>query len=230
MRWRLRRWPKPQDQIHPGITARLDVVPLHRPETLKALQQLAAQPEQSQCIPAGVDDIWQASLRNHELRGSAALLQRIVKPCSPGEWSHVPIDCRLSSHPRPVHVVEGCTSCELLAPILGERPEHLRVHQGGGRCAEGERGCPLTRFWSGDEQLRQRYRDFRAGFDASQEDAGQPHNLAGDGRAFGVAVVTLQRARPRLRCGAGSRQPRNGRTADRPRPAGEAQGDGPQRR
>ncbi|MFM9087021.1 MAG: hypothetical protein ACKOPT_02545, partial [Cyanobium sp.] len=56
----------------------------------------------------GADTIWQASLRNHELRGSADLLQRINKPSALGEWSYIPIECKLSSHPKPVYVVQAC--------------------------------------------------------------------------------------------------------------------------
>jgi uncharacterized protein len=97
---------------------------------------------------AGMDYIWQASLRNHELRGSADLLQRIEKPSALGAWSYIPIECKLSSHPKPIYVVQACAYCELLEPILGERPKHFRLYLGGGRFAEGEQGYPVARFWS----------------------------------------------------------------------------------
>ena len=125
---------------------------------------------------SGVDYIWQASLRNQEMRGSADLLQRIDRPSALGDWSYIPIECKLSSHPKPVYVVQACAYCELLEPILGQRPEHFRLYLGGGRFAEGEHGYPVAHFWSWYEQLRQRYRTFRAGFDPSQE----PEDAPGD--------------------------------------------------
>lgn len=118
---------------------------------------------------AGVDVIWQASLHNDDLRGSADLLQRIDKPSALGEWSYIPIECKLSSHPKPIYVVQACAYCELLEPILGHRPEHFRLYLGGGRFEQGEQGYPVARFWSWYQQLRQRYRDFRAAFDPSHE-------------------------------------------------------------
>jgi uncharacterized protein len=125
---------------------------------------------------SGVAFIHQASLRNGELRGSADLLERIERPSALGNWSYIPIECKLSSHPKPIYVVQACAYCELLEPILGERPEHFKLYLGGSRFAEGEQGYPVARFWSWYEQLRQRYRTFRAGFDPSQE----PEDAPGD--------------------------------------------------
>jgi uncharacterized protein len=125
---------------------------------------------------SGADYIWQASLRNSEMRGSADLLERIDRPSALGEWSYIPIECKLSSHSKPIYLVQACAYCELLEPILGERPEHFKLYLGGGRFEEGEQGYPSARFWSWYQQLRQRYRDFRAAFDASQE----PEDAPGD--------------------------------------------------
>ncbi|MEB3167172.1 MAG: TM0106 family RecB-like putative nuclease [Synechococcaceae cyanobacterium] len=129
-----------------------------------------------EAMRSGAAYIWQASLRNAEMRGSADLLERIERPSALGEWSYMPIECKLSSHPRPIYLVQACAYCELLEPILGHRPEHFRLYLGGGRFEEGEQGYPTTRFWSWYEQLRQRYRDFRAAFDPAQE----PEDAPGD--------------------------------------------------
>ena len=40
---------------------------------------------------SGADYIWQASMRNSEMRGSADLLERIEEPSSIGDWSYIPI-------------------------------------------------------------------------------------------------------------------------------------------
>ena len=132
-----------------------------------------------EAMRAGYDYIHQASLRNDELRGSADLLQRIERPSALGAWSYIPIECKLSSHSKPIYLVQACAYCELLEPLLGHRPEHFKLYLGGRRFEQGELGYPVARFWSWYEQLRQRYRDFRANFDADQvpEDAPGDHGL-----------------------------------------------------
>jgi len=72
--------------------------------------------------------------------------------------------------------VQACAYCELLEPILGERPQHFKLYLGGRRFEQGEHGYPTVRFWSWYEQLRQRYRDFRASFDPKHE----PEDAPGD--------------------------------------------------
>ncbi|MCP9943028.1 MULTISPECIES: TM0106 family RecB-like putative nuclease [Synechococcales] len=123
--------------------------------------------------------IHQAALKNNEIRGWADLLERIERPSKLGDWSYIPIECKLSSHPKPIYLVQACAYCELLELILGERPEHFKLYLGGRRFEQGEHGYPTARFWSWYEQLRQRYRDFRAAFDPSQEpdDARGDHGL-----------------------------------------------------
>ena len=121
---------------------------------------------------SGADFIWQASLRNGEMRGSADLLERIEQPSALGDWSYIPIECKLSSHPKPIYLVQACAYCELLTPILGSRPERFKLYLGGGQF----RDYRSAEFWSWYELLRQRYRDFRASFDPSQE----PEDAPGD--------------------------------------------------
>ena len=121
---------------------------------------------------SGVDFIWQASMRNEEMRGSADLLERIDRPSALGGWSYIPIECKLSSHSKPIYLVQACAYCDLLTPILGQRPDRFKLYLGGRRFlayASGE-------FWGWHERLRQRYRDFRAAFDPKQE----PIDVPGD--------------------------------------------------
>lgn len=124
---------------------------------------------------SGVDFIWQASLRNSEMRGAADLLERIEEPSALGDWSYIPIECKLSSHPRPIYLVQACAYCELLEPILGARPTHFSLYLGGQRFQR----YAMADVGSWYEQLRCRYRDFRAGFDpgVEPEDAPGDHGL-----------------------------------------------------
>ena len=123
-------------------------------------------------MSSGADYIWQASLSNDEMRGSADLLERIEQPSKLGSWSYIPIECKLSSHSKPIYLVQACAYCELLTPILGDRPEQFKLYLGGAQF----KPYRSSEFWSWYEQLRQRYRDFRAGFDPNQE----PEDAPGD--------------------------------------------------
>ena len=58
-----------------------------------------------EAMRSGADYIWQASMRNVEMRGSADLMERIDRPSALGGWSYIPIECKLSSHPRPIYLV-----------------------------------------------------------------------------------------------------------------------------
>ena len=125
---------------------------------------------------SGVDFIWQASLRNAEMRGSADLLERIEEPSLLGSWSYIPIECKLSSHPKPIYIVQACAYCELLEPILGHIPDQFKLYLGGKKSEEQFQDYHRKDFWSWYELLRQRYRDFRSSFDASNE----PEDAPGD--------------------------------------------------
>jgi len=120
--------------------------------------------------------IHQAALKNEEIRGWADLLERIEQPSALGGWSYIPIECKLSSHSKPIYLVQACAYCELLEPHLRQRPEHFKLYLGGRRFEQGEQGYPVARFWDWYELLRQRYRDFRASFDSSRE----PEDAPGD--------------------------------------------------
>lgn len=125
-----------------------------------------------EAMRSGADFIWQASLRNGEMRGSADLLERIEQPSALGNWSYIPIECKLSSHPKPIYLVQACAYCELLTPLLESRPEHFKLYLGGGQF----QNYRSAEFWSWYELLRQRYRNFRASFDPSEE----PEDAPGD--------------------------------------------------
>lgn len=115
--------------------------------------------------------IHQAALRNDEIRGWADLLERVDgMPSALGNWSYRPIECKLSSHPKPIYLVQACAYCELLEPLLGHRPQQFRLYLGG----KSFRSYSTSAFWAWYEQLRQRYRDFRASFDPSLEPDDEP--------------------------------------------------------
>jgi len=130
--------------------------------------------ETKQAMRDGYQYIHQAALCNQEIRGWADLLERIEEPSELGSWSYIPIECKLSGHPKPIYIVQACAYCELLEPILGYWPDRFKLYLGGGVRFQ-EYG--IEKFESWYKLLRQRYRDFRAAFDSSQtpEDAPGDH-------------------------------------------------------
>tara|TARA_A100001388_G_scaffold52353_1_gene35455 strand:+ start:2361 stop:5909 length:3549 start_codon:yes stop_codon:yes gene_type:complete len=122
------------------------------------------------------DFIHQASLQNPELRGSVDFLERIDKPSKLGDWSYIPIECKLSSHPKPIYLVQACAYCELLEPVLGYRPENFKLYLGGRKFAQEPDGYLLDDFWMWYKSLRDRYKKFIEDFDESK----QPEFSPGD--------------------------------------------------
>ena len=110
--------------------------------------------------------IHQASLCNDELRGTADLLERIEIPSLLGSWSYIPIECKLSSHSKPIYLVQACAYCELLEPLLGHRPDRFRLYLGGRRFEAAPDGYRTDDFWAWYQQLRHRHRAFIASFDS----------------------------------------------------------------
>ena len=124
----------------------------------------------------GYDFIHQASLQNDELRGSADLLERIDQPSKLGAWSYIPIECKLSSHSKPIYLVQACAYCELLEPILGDRPQHFKLYLGGKKFEKEPDGYRVDDFWMWYRRLRDRYQKFLDAFDENQ----QPEHSPGD--------------------------------------------------
>ena len=69
-----------------------------------------------QAMAEGYDFIHQASLCDGGIRGSADLLRRIEQPSALGEWSYIPIECKLASKPKTTFLVQASAYFELLTP------------------------------------------------------------------------------------------------------------------
>jgi uncharacterized protein len=128
----------------------------------------------------GFDFIHQASLCNDEMRGSADLLRRIDQPSALGAWSYIPIECKLSSKPKTTFLVQASAYCELLSPLLGQRPDRFELYLGGGRF----KSYATDQFWAWYQLLRSRYRDFRQSFDP----AAIPEDSPGDHSSWTVFI------------------------------------------
>lgn len=76
-------------------------------------------------MKAGVDIIVQAGLRQGSWSGRPDILRRIAKPSSLGAYSYEVLDTKLARETTGATVLQLCLYAELLAPIQGERPEHV---------------------------------------------------------------------------------------------------------
>ncbi len=144
----------------------------HRIARLPGKQNDADYAATKAAMAEGFDFIHQASLCNDELRGSADLLRRIEHPSSLGDWSYLPIECKLASKPKTTFLVQASAYCELLTPLLGNRPDHFELYLGGGRFKR----YATDQFWAWYQLLRQRYRVFREAFNPNVI----PEDMPGD--------------------------------------------------
>ncbi len=122
----------------------------------------------------GVDYIFQGSFFHKDLCGSADLLEKIEEPSDLGDWSYIPIECKLSSHPKPIYLVQSCAYCELLEPILGAIPKSFKLYLGGQKFEESPNGYRTSDFWMWYEQIRNRYREFVSTFNSEKEPQYRP--------------------------------------------------------
>ena len=80
----------------------------------------------------GASYIYQASLKNYEIKGSADVLKRIDEPSKLGNWSYIPIECKLSSKSKTTFVIQSCAYCDLLETYQGEKASYFELYLGGG--------------------------------------------------------------------------------------------------
>jgi uncharacterized protein len=81
----------------------------------------------------GVDVIYQAALWDEPWHGFADFIQRINRPSALGDYSYEAIDCKLSRHPDPRHILQLCVYSDLLETSQGSRPHTMSLMLGDGR-------------------------------------------------------------------------------------------------
>lgn len=85
----------------------------------------AANEETETAMKNGADIIVQAGLRQGAWSGRADILRRIAKPSGLGVYSYEVLDTKLARETTGATVLQLCLYADLLAPIQGERPEHV---------------------------------------------------------------------------------------------------------
>ncbi|NDD70237.1 MAG: DNA helicase, partial [Synechococcaceae bacterium WB9_4xC_028] len=90
----------------------------HRIARLPGKQSDADYAATQAAMADGFDFIHQASMCHGGMRGSADLLRRIEQPSALGDWSYIPIECKLASKPKTTFLVQASAYCELLTLLL----------------------------------------------------------------------------------------------------------------
>jgi predicted RecB family nuclease len=78
-------------------------------------------------MKAGVDVIYQASLRSDPWQGRADFLVKVDTPSDLGEWSYEVIDAKLARETRAGTILQLCLYGELAAKLQGRMPKEMHV-------------------------------------------------------------------------------------------------------
>ena len=73
-------------------------------------------------MKAGHHYIYQANLQHGDFMGYADFLVRVEQPSNLGNWSYIPLECKLALNPKPLFIIQSCCYCDLLASIQGVIP------------------------------------------------------------------------------------------------------------
>ena len=113
----------------------------------------------------GVSYIYQASLKNNEIKGSADVLKRIDEPSNLGNWSYIPIECKLSSTSKTTFIIQSCAYCDLLGDYQGQKASQFELYLGGMNFKRFE----TKKYWNWYSLLKKRYKKFIENFNEDME-------------------------------------------------------------
>jgi uncharacterized protein len=83
-------------------------------------------------MQAGRQYIYQAYLAGGQWAGYADFLVRVEIPSALGDWSYLPMECKLAIQPKPAFIIQSCAYCDLLSQIQGLLPSTFQVRLGSG--------------------------------------------------------------------------------------------------
>ena len=109
--------------------------------------------------------IYQASLINNEIKGSADVLKRIDEPSNLGDWSYIPIECKLSSTSKTTFIIQSCAYCDLLEDYQGKKVSQFELYLGG----ENFQRFETKKYWNWYSILKKRYKEFIENFNEDME-------------------------------------------------------------
>jgi len=76
-------------------------------------------------MKSGRHYIYQASLQHENFMGYADMLVRVEEPSNLGDWSYIPLECKLALNPKPFFIIQACCYCDLLGSIQGTVPREF---------------------------------------------------------------------------------------------------------
>jgi uncharacterized protein len=138
-------------------------------EDVCCLEQSDDGPTTMNAMQAGCRYIYQAYLQSGDFAGYSDLLVRVDSPSNLGNWSYLPLECKLAINPKPHFILQACAYCELLGTMQGTMPETFQLLLGN-RTIQSYRVEDYIHFF------RQRQRDFlqfMSAFDPAQPPAPQ---------------------------------------------------------
>lgn len=126
--------------------------------------------EKDKAILKGYDYIYQASFNNGHMRGSIDLLKRVELSSRIGEYSYIPIECKLSSKLHFKFLIQALCYCELLIDSLGCRPNTFEIYLGGGTFSSFN----VDDYWHWYQFKKNQYLDFIKNFNPEIEPEDKP--------------------------------------------------------
>ncbi|MCM1985125.1 hypothetical protein [Lyngbya confervoides] len=115
-------------------------------------------------MQAGRAWIYQAALEAGDFLGYADFLVRVDEPSNLGEWSYIPLECKLALQPNPDFVLQSCCYVDLLEYIQGKRPSEFRLLLGD----RTQTSFPTEQYIYYFYQVRQDFLAMMANFDPDQ--------------------------------------------------------------
>ncbi len=126
--------------------------------------------EKDKAMLKGYDYIYQASFNNGHMRGSIDLLKRVELSSRIGEYSYIPIECKLSSKLHFKFLIQALCYCELLIDSLGYRPNTFEIYLGGGTFSSFN----VDNYWHWYQFKKNQYLDFIKNFNPEIEPEDKP--------------------------------------------------------
>jgi predicted RecB family nuclease len=123
-------------------------------------------------MKAGRTYIYQAALNHESFLGYPDFLMRVERPSYFGDWSYIPLECKLAMNPKVDFVIQAACYCDLLEQIQGVRPQEFRLLRGNNEQQSFATEQCIYYFY----QVRQDFLRFMAEFNPQQK----PLPQAGD--------------------------------------------------
>ena len=111
-------------------------------------------------MKAGHDYIYQAFLQHDNFKGYADFLVKVDHPSKLGQWSYVPLECKLALNPKPHFVIQTACYCHLLEHIQGVLPKHFYLLLGDGT----QQYFAIEQYIYYYHQVRNSFQQFIQGF------------------------------------------------------------------